>query len=143
MNGALYASILLWFGVGSGIALDADDQGRNGIVWFLLVFGCGLVGFGPVGIILYLLVRLRPKGSSEPTDRELEAAVFEARDYIRREGPATESEIRAAVYPRYPVGYDDDTNWWATFMQPALDERAEFERKERGWTAPSADAVDG
>lgn len=143
MNGVLYARILLWFGIGSGIALDAAGQGRNGIVWFLLAFGCGVVGFGFLGVVLYLLVRLRAKGSAEPTDRKLEAAVFEARDYIRTEGPVTESEIRAAVYPRYPVGYDDDGNWWATFMQPALDDRAEFERKERGWTAPSADSIDG
>lgn len=128
MNGALYAAVLLWVGIAFVVALDASERERNSVVWFLAVLVSGLFG-----LVAYLLV-LVSSGPSEPTDRELESAVFAVRDYLRNEGPATEAEIRDALFQRHPVGYDDGANWWAAFIQPELTERAEFERTDEGWT---------
>lgn len=76
---------------------------------------------------------------------ECSAAVYAARDYLRKHGPATMREIVGEVMPEHPLGYDVDGAlekveagdryrgaWWRRVVKPGLKALPDVEAPARG-----------
>ena len=59
-------------------------------------------------------------GALDAPDERERAAIYAVCYALSEDGPATLAGLRSDVYPEHPGGYDDDQEWWAACVRPAL-----------------------
>ncbi|UPV72738.1 hypothetical protein M0R89_09270 [Halorussus limi] len=143
---------LLWFILAVAVAFHATGHDRSGLLWFVIVFLTGIFG-----VVFYLLAITSgsPNESTEhipdsgPTARDFEQRVrnqealfLVVEEHLRNHGVVTKTGFQNTIYPKHPVGYESESNWWNEFLLPELESREQFERMdgiENGWKLANDD----